>query len=529
MARLISKPSPDASAETVPGAPRPVSQLCSEVQKRRSAESATWTIPCELITPLFGGGPQAGYVDEVTPVSAKGIRGQLRFWWRLIRGPTLINETGLDPTELLLVRESEVFGSSETASPFDLKVTVTQHNGFRELDQQRPYEFDKFGTEMYALFPATQDSRRKIPKILREGLQFQMEISWPTHEQFSTRVKRESRKREEENERRTRGARRPVTTIPPLWADLDKVREELTAALWAWLNFGGIGSRTRRGVGAVSTRDPRYAYLSDRDRARYPLSGIILLTANARTGGGNPAMEAWRETLATYREFRQGCRGGKHRKDRLSTDRHTGRLRIENNVPVPAGETDWPEPDSIRLATGCSLKGQTVAVPGAGSYTQHDHSPLSTPERPLPRYPRAQLGLPINFQFADGPGQASDAAGISCSERDPDITQLVPQVIDSRGNKVPGERMASPVLTRPILVNGHWLPAIVILRCPWVGTIEAYLEFAGRSVFVPNAQIVDPSLCVPKRKDLRHTDTLAALEWFAGQRGFTSRVDGGQS
>ena len=40
----------------------------------------------KLITPLYGGGVKAGEVDTVTPIRGTAVRGQLRFWWRAIRG-----------------------------------------------------------------------------------------------------------------------------------------------------------------------------------------------------------------------------------------------------------------------------------------------------------------------------------------------------------------------------------------------------------------------------------------------------------
>lgn len=46
----------------------------------------TETRSYKLITPLFGGGVEAGVNDPITPIRASGIRGQLRFWWRAIRG-----------------------------------------------------------------------------------------------------------------------------------------------------------------------------------------------------------------------------------------------------------------------------------------------------------------------------------------------------------------------------------------------------------------------------------------------------------
>ena len=42
------------------------------------------TLHCELITPMYGGGVVSTKVDEHMPIRASSIRGQLRFWWRLL-------------------------------------------------------------------------------------------------------------------------------------------------------------------------------------------------------------------------------------------------------------------------------------------------------------------------------------------------------------------------------------------------------------------------------------------------------------
>ena len=41
-------------------------------------------IRCELVTPIYGGGVQAAIPDISMPIRATAIRGQLRFWWRLL-------------------------------------------------------------------------------------------------------------------------------------------------------------------------------------------------------------------------------------------------------------------------------------------------------------------------------------------------------------------------------------------------------------------------------------------------------------
>ncbi|MEJ2046041.1 MAG: type III-B CRISPR module RAMP protein Cmr1 [Reinekea sp.] len=48
-----------------------------------TADNNWQTYECELVTPLYGGGIEAGVIDEEMPIRASSIRGQLRFWWRI--------------------------------------------------------------------------------------------------------------------------------------------------------------------------------------------------------------------------------------------------------------------------------------------------------------------------------------------------------------------------------------------------------------------------------------------------------------
>lgn len=51
----------------------------------RLADGTPWRrYRCRLLTPLYGGGVTAGEIDRQMPVRATAIRGQLRFWWRLL-------------------------------------------------------------------------------------------------------------------------------------------------------------------------------------------------------------------------------------------------------------------------------------------------------------------------------------------------------------------------------------------------------------------------------------------------------------
>ncbi|KPL80188.1 type III-B CRISPR module RAMP protein Cmr1 [Herpetosiphon geysericola] len=75
----------------------------------------TKTRSYKLITPLFGGGVEAGLNDPLTPIRASGIRGQLRFWWRAIRGG------GYSSVDDLRAKEAEIWGSAGTSSTSEKK------------------------------------------------------------------------------------------------------------------------------------------------------------------------------------------------------------------------------------------------------------------------------------------------------------------------------------------------------------------------------------------------------------------------
>ena len=49
-----------------------------------TTKEAWQEICCELVTPIYGGGIQAAVPDVLMPIRATAIRGQLRFWWRLL-------------------------------------------------------------------------------------------------------------------------------------------------------------------------------------------------------------------------------------------------------------------------------------------------------------------------------------------------------------------------------------------------------------------------------------------------------------
>jgi CRISPR-associated protein Cmr1 len=201
---------------------------------------------CKLVTPLYGGGVEAGEVDANMPIRASAIRGQLRFWWRLTRGGSL---SGSD----LFERERSIFGGIGSGKPTASKVAVRVRGRPCVAADWRKSDGKSRGVA-YAYGPAAIDTARNW---LNAGYEFNLELTYP-----------------------------------------DALREEVLAPLRWWASFGGLGARTRRGFGAVHVTglDPVSA-----TEAR--ACGGVLRFADRP---GRNAEVAWNAAVEKLYQFRQG-------------------------------------------------------------------------------------------------------------------------------------------------------------------------------------------------------------------------------
>ena len=470
-----------------------------------------WRTGVELLTPMFGGGVEPGEVDPVTPVSAKAIRGHLRHWWRIFCGDTLENTTGLNPTELMFARETEIFGSSDIGSAFD--VVISDFKGLTIVNKA------EYNRASYALFSDADT-------LCRPGLKFTVRIAWT--KQFAARTATLLRNRSKSNRTRQKQGRPALPTPQPL----DLLQEQLSIARWAWLNFGGVGGRTRRGLGVLRVTDKGASHFSLEERGsfrhRLPNDPVSIEVLRGATTGGD-AVEAWYRALELYRDFRQSFRGRARDKRvvKPDKDRKVERYYAQTLRDV-AGQTRWPEPDSIREITDSRLAGQSVFLkdgdivaadtPSAERVQYRNHSGRVT-SGPVPAFPRAILGLPIVFHFADSPNRASAKANILDQQMDPKDTTLMRTNHDSVG-----ERMASPVITRPIRIEGRWYPALIIVRTPQLDGLTATLKPTGTAI--AHDQIVNPAFGVNPPMNGK-ASALDALVQYAVSKGFTRFPSGG--
>ena len=375
------------------------------------SDSITHTYEIQVITPIFGGGVvEAGVNDPVTPIRPSSIRGHLRFWWRATRG------TKYKTVPELRRREGEIWGAVDNPSPVTIEVEKLSI-GVPKKRSYPDYGFpDKYGPEAYALFSAKENSSDKNSSdIISEGFSFNLIVRWLTHDKLQ-------RIREKENEELLR------LNKPTKAKYIDDIGPDVDEALRAWVNFGGIGGRTRRGCGSLFSE--QLAIKSIEDFHGYSFRLLYKL------GPKNP-LDAWSQSVKAIKDFRQSFRGPRHKKQI-----HT---RSGTKTISAFGRSYWPEPDSIRNITGCALKPPNI--------NNFDHS---IPQTPTEFFPRAELGLPILFHFADGPDEKP-----AMSSLDPPNVMLIPTAPDGKD----GTRMASPVITRPLkLATGEDIAMIVVLN-----------------------------------------------------------------
>jgi CRISPR-associated protein Cmr1 len=368
---------------------------------------------CKLVTPMYGGGVDAGKVDEKMPIRATAIRGQLRYWWRIAHRQQFIREGKLD-SQAMFLRERELWGGlgdAETlaASKVVIKLSGSVANAvfapaakyvkksdgsFKTMPDWEPW------AEGYSLFPAQGKASRAgvetpPPKLLKPGAEWDMSINLPVLQD-------------------------------------DDHRETETALLW-WATFGGIGARTRRGLGAVEvsavSADGVITSLPSITPQQAKDIGVTLVFRGKSDAAASSALVAWKEAVKAMRLFRQG----------------EGIGRNPGQEQNPPGRSRWPEPDAIRRHA-------------------NTHAALHAPTHPAEqRFPRAAFGLPIIFHFKDkGKG-------------DPQDSTLSPEGLD---------RMASPIILRPYKQeDGRW--RAVALRLPYGHVAQMDLSLTVKGVRNP--------------------------------------------
>ena len=352
---------------------------------QRADVSDPITVSCTLMTPMYGGGVEPGKVDHELPIRPGAIRGQLRFWWRLLNG------AGREAAEVF-ADESALWGGIASAGPRASQVAL-QVDGepVESKDLVRAKE-KSHGFPDYAFI---LDPQKEPPLLLKAGYEFTFTLRFGTKEKVQ--------------------------------------REQVIEALRWWTSFGGVGARTRRGLGTVEATSGRVDLKPTSREEVESRGGRMVLQAPSKD-----ALEAWRLAVDTLKSFRQGTKAGEGRNP--GSDKHPGRSR-------------WPEPDAIRRRT-------------------RRRAPGHEPEHKVREYyPRAAFGLPIVFHFKN--------------RGDPEDCVLEPGMDDPHRDAgtdaAKRDRMASPLFLRPYFDGLRYRPLALLLP-GWEERVSVPVRFDAKQV-----------------------------------------------
>lgn len=383
---------------------------CPGIPAIRSSGRETREYQIRLITPMFGGGAEAGEPDPTLAFRGTSIRGQLQFWWRATRGASY------STYKELFMRHAEVWGTTERASPVEIEV--------RDVQQAVPrpcacYEWNQQAGRGKGGWRLTWESPLRNTALSYVLFPFQ---GIPPPKPAPNAQPEKSPTRFIENGSFTFRVRFP-----------EKIRKEVETAVWAWVNFGGLGARTRRGCGSLSCPELGPKSESPEEFQEWlkamtgPPQGDVRqwptfpATMFFRPEVGSP-LEVWDWVIGVFRCFRQGEDLGRNRGQ-------------QENRP---GRSRFPEPETIRR----------IMDAGSQQHQPQDWMPDG--------FPRAEFGLPIVFHFKDE------------KQGEPSETTLYPWI----GGDVEG-RMASPLILKPLaLQNGRTVPIMLQLVAPGVSQVE---------------------------------------------------------
>jgi len=401
-----------------------------EVKLRSDSNIIVQKRKYELITPLFGGGVKTMEADPVTIIRGSSIRGQLRFWWRATRGGQFNGDlqkmkeaedllwgaasTETAPRPSMVQIEVSIDYEGKPDAPFEVINKPDKQGRPKRVVQPRP-DSTAPAYAVFPLQPSEEDAQiggvGMTTKSIRTDIRFTLKLSL-----------------EKDGE--------------------DRNLTEVEAALWAWETFGGIGGRTRRGLGALkctSISDKAVPLLKreavetnlHKSLQHHVLEGIWppnvpYVDRQGRNikvvnRNGN-VLQVWQALIVALRNFRQ-ARYGK------------------------MGKSKWPEANEIRRRAGLPPK-------LADNKTTNDL---------VEKFPRALFGLPIVFHMA----------------HDPSLKKLTLSL--QGANNI--QRLASPLILRPLECTGGAVGLAVILSTTSVPPDGLSLEGIPLSGDQPDANL----------------------------------------
>lgn len=385
-----------------PASLTPPPRLAELTKDQAPQDAIAWqTYDIELVTPMYGGGVAAGEVDKDYPIRPTAIRGQLRFWWRFLAK----HKYGMTPEQIrdeeallwggfYVEKEGKDRGKKKPkASKIMVRVEQPKQRlieawahydynhkekKYKSLPTPRPW-----ANAPYALFPAQGKAPDKI------GAENPADLLKATQWRLSIRLIPQGIE-EELAEEQTR-----------------RINETLR---W-WATFGGVGARTRRGLGAVRIQDEKLPAISPQEVQQVAGCQFALMPQKF-----DSASDAWQKAISRFKAFRMG-EGYSAANQALFKKARTAEKHLAESV-----------------------------LTGQRSKSVHQS-----------QFPRARFGLPILFQF----GKGDNTQSVALIAVTPDKTAEEP------ANKAL-DRMSSPLILRPYFeqASGKWRAAALLLPCP---------------------------------------------------------------
>ncbi|CUU08177.1 CRISPR-associated protein, Cmr1 family [Armatimonadetes bacterium GBS] len=260
---------------------------------------AELSLEIATITPLFGGGYAARECDELIPVRSAAVRGHLRFWWRATAGARFTSVQELYEAECTIWGGPSDKNKSRVGK-VRVRTEVLHPGTKKSYSQIAPKSTPKAGPRHgFFLFPFQEAKNQNIPEASGlEGVKFMLYVDY-------------------------------VGEVS------DQQKQEVERAVKAWLIFGGIGARTRRGCGALrvvgehknwllpADRDSREPFLKQllggsANRRDYPtLAGATIVVGEPQ----DDPMKVWSELGRFWARFRKGHFGNNIQYDPMSGGR----------------------------------------------------------------------------------------------------------------------------------------------------------------------------------------------------------------
>lgn len=352
----------------------------------------TWTtLTLRIVTPLFSGDD----ADGGDPIRVPSIRGALRFWFRAVAAAH-----GITDLQSLWAEEEAVLGSARLDSASRIALRV---------DRQPAVDTDPRPT--WACYPDPRDDRfHGAQYLMGQGLwRGDMRRPYvPPDETFELKV-------------------RFVTG-----QHADTLNARFMLALWAWLTYGGLGSRVRRGfgqlrcIGASGARLPGKWPHEALGSPTRPESWDALFSQPIPPAISGMASHGWMGSPAnTLAEFPVLC-----------SPHWAGRFLEGEILP------DW---QSALMHAGQEWRAFRVIAEPEEEITKNLRSPEWTNaiHGRSAKFPIAAFGLPVGYY--------STSNGTFRATIEP----------TSRGEKI---RRASPVWLRPIWTKDGWRVVTYLFR-----------------------------------------------------------------